>query len=57
MAALSPLAVLSGALKVTDKCTVAMEAVGDISFDVGPSSRNDAFEFVRTKSPGAKPPL
>jgi hypothetical protein len=29
MSALSSLAVLSGALKITDKCTVAMEAVGD----------------------------
>jgi hypothetical protein len=29
MSALSSLAVLSGALKVTDKCTVAMETVGD----------------------------
>jgi hypothetical protein len=29
MSALSPLAVLSGALKITDKVTLAMEAVGD----------------------------
>jgi hypothetical protein len=29
MGALSPLAVLSGALKITDKVTLAMEAVGN----------------------------